>query len=179
MRFFALFFLFWSLLAGQVMANHSKTIYGYIEKATLTQRDLTLSAKLDTGAKTASLNATKINEIRVHGKPYLSFIVPSKEGDVTFQCEYVGKVQIKMRNGENQINSLLRKSVKRPVVLMPIRLNDSERIIRVNLTNRKRFIYPLLLGREAIIAFNGIIDPSKKFTSLEPSIAPSEKAAGS
>lgn len=167
MRFFTLFFLLWSILAGQVMATHSKTVFGYIEKATLTQRDLTLSAKLDTGAKTASLNAIKINEIRVHGKPYLSFIVPSKEGDVAFQCEYVGKVQIKMRTGENQINSLLRKNVKRPVVLMPIRLNNSEKIIRVNLTNRKRFIYPLLLGREAIIAFDGVIDPSKKFTTRE------------
>ena len=179
MRIITLFFLFWSLLAGQAMANHSKTIYGYIEKATLTQRDLTLSAKLDTGAKTASLNATKIHEIQKHGKPYLSFIVPSKEGDIAFECEYVGKVQIKMRTGEHQINSLLRKNIKRPVVLMPIRLNNSEKIIRVNLTNRSRFIYPLLLGREAIIAFDGIIDPSKKFTNRELDNSSTEKASAS
>lgn len=178
MRIGTLIFIFWALLAGQAMANPSKTVFGYIEKATLTQQDLTLSAKLDTGAKTASLNAVKITEIEKHGKPYLSFIVPSKEGDIPFQCEYVGKVQIKMRTGENQINSLLRKNVKRPVVLMPIRLNDAEKIIRVNLTNRKRFIYPLLLGREAIIAFDGVVDPSKKFTTLE-SHPPIEKAATS
>ncbi len=164
MRLFTLFFLFWSLLAGQAMANDSKVIYGYIEKATLVQQDLTLSAKLDTGAKSASLNAVKISEIRVNGKPYLSFIVPSKEGDIAFQCEYVGKVQIKVRTGEGQVNSLMRRTIKRPVVLMPIRLNNTERMIRVNLTNRKRFIYPLLLGREAIIAFNGVIDPAKKYT---------------
>ncbi len=176
MRFFTLIFLFLSLFVGQAMAKQSKTIYGYIEKATLTQRDLTLSAKLDTGAKTASLNAIKISEIRVNGKPYLSFIVPSKEGDIPFQCEYVGKVQIKMRTGENQINSLLRHSVKRPVVLMPIRLHDSEKMIRVNLTNRKRFIYPLLLGREAIIAFDGMVDPSKKYTMSEPIKPTLEKA---
>ena len=179
MRTFTLFLLFWSLLAGQAIANHSKTIFGYIEKATLTQRDLTLSAKLDTGAKTASLNALKIHEIQKYGKPYLSFIVPSKEGDIAFECEYVGKVQIKMRNGEHQINSLMRKSVKRPVVLMPIRLHNSEKIIRVNLTNRSRFIYPLLLGREAIIAFDGIIDPSKKFTSRDTDNNTNEKAIGS
>lgn len=179
MRCFTLFFLFWSLCAGQAMANHSKTVYGFIEKATLTQQDLTLSAKLDTGAKTASLNAIKINEIRLHGKPYLSFIVPSKEGDIPFQCEYVGKVQIKMRTGENQINSLMRKSVKRPVVLMPIRLHNTEKMIRVNLTNRKRFIYPLLLGREAIIAFNGVIDPSLKYTWPEPNAPQPEKASAS
>jgi len=36
--------------------------------------------------------------------------------------------------------------------------------IKVNLTNRKRFIYPLLLGRDAIIAFNGAVDPALTFT---------------
>ncbi|MCX7090182.1 MAG: RimK/LysX family protein [Legionellales bacterium] len=179
MRLRTLFFLFWSLYAGHAMAENSKTVYGYIEKATLTQQDLTLSAKLDTGAKTASLNATKITEIRVHGKPYLSFIVPSKEGDIAFQCEYIGKVQIKMRTGENQINTLIRHSVKRPVVLMPIRLAHTEKMIRVNLTNRKRFIYPLLLGREAIIAFDGVIDPSKRYTLPDPNQHETEKASAS
>lgn len=163
MRFLAQLFLSWSLLAGCAMANHEKNIFGYIEKATLVENDLTLSAKLDTGAKSASLNAIKITEIEVNGKPYLSFIVPSKEGDISFKCEYIGKVNIKMRTGEAN-NPLLKHSAKRPVVLMRLKLGSEERTIRVNLTNRKRFIYPLLLGREAIIAFNGIIDPSLKYT---------------
>ncbi len=164
MRLLTLLLLSWSLLAGRAMANHEKTIYGYIEKATLVGNDLTLSAKLDTGAKSASLNATHITEIDVDGKPYLSFQVPSKEGDILFKCEYVGKVNIKVRSGESHANPLILKSINRPVVLMRIKLGDQEQTIRVNLTNRKRFIYPLLLGREVIIAFNGIIDPSLKYT---------------
>ena len=150
------------------MANHEKITYGYIEKATLVEKDLTLSAKLDTGAKSASLNATHITEIEVEGKPYLTFIVPSKEGDIPFKCEYVGRVKIKSRVGETHPSSLLRHSIKRPVVLMRIKLGNQERVIRVNLTNRKRFIYPLLLGREAIIAFNGAVDPSLIFTLKRP-----------
>ena len=146
------------------MANNEKIIYGYIEKATLVSKDLTLSAKLDTGAKSASLNATHINEIEIEGKPYLQFIVPSKEGDIQFTCEHVGEVKIKIRAGETQASPLLRKSIHRPVVLMRIKLGEIEQVIRVNLTSRKRFIYPLLLGREAIIAFNGLIDPSLKYT---------------
>ncbi len=165
MRLVTLLFLFWSLLAGNAMANHEKITYGYIEKATLVDNNLTLSAKLDTGAKSASLNATHITETEVNGKPYLSFIVPSKEGDVVFKCEYIGKVNIKVRAGEAHANPmLLRHSIKRPVVLMRIKLGNKEETIRVNLTNRKRFIYPLLLGREAIRAFNGIIDPALKYT---------------
>ena len=146
------------------MANHEKIILGFIEKASLTEKNLTLSAKLDTGAKSASLNATHITEIEIDGKPYLRFIVPSKEGDVEFKCEYVGRVKIKIRAGEAHTTALPRHSIKRPVVLMNIKLGQEERVIRVNLTNRKRFIYPLLLGREAIIAFNASIDPSLKYT---------------
>ena len=165
MRFCALLFLLSSLLAGHAMANNEKIIYGYIEKATLVDKDLTLSAKLDTGAKSASLNATHITEIEINGKPYLSFIVPSKEGDIPFKCEYIGEVKIKVRAGEIPANPLIKKSIQRPVVLMRIRLGMKEKVIRVNLTNRKRFIYPLLLGREAIIAFDGFVDPSLKYTT--------------
>jgi len=165
MRVWALLFLLGSFLAGYAMANNEKIIYGYIEKATLVNKDLTLSAKLDTGAKSASLNAIKITEIDIEGKPYLSFTVPSKEGDIQFKCEYVGEVNIKVRAGEAQANPLFKRSIQRPVVLMRIKLGEKEQIIRVNLTNRKRFIYPLLLGREAIIAFDGLIDPSLKYTS--------------
>jgi hypothetical protein len=164
MRLFTLAFFFWSSLAGSAMGMNEKITYGFIEKATLTDTDLILAAKLDTGAKSASLNATNIHEITLDGKPYLSFIVPSKEGDILFKCEYVGKVNIKVRSGETSTSPLLRKSIKRPVVLMHIRLGESEQLIRVNLTNRKRFIYPLLLGREAIVAFNGVVDPSLKYT---------------
>ena len=165
MRFFVFLFLSGLLLAGNAMATNEKIIFGFIEKATLISKDLTLSAKLDTGAKSASLNATHISEIEVDGKPYLRFIVPSKEGDIEFKCEYVGDVNIKIRAGEAQVNPLIRRSIQRPVVLMHIKLGEKERVIRVNLTNRKRFIYPLLLGREAIIAFDGIIDPSLKYTT--------------
>lgn len=163
MRFFTALLFSW-VLSGQAMAN-AKLIYGFIEKATLVDKDLTLSAKLDTGAKSASLNARNITEATENGKIFLNFIVPSKEGDIPFKCEYVGDVNIKVRAGETPNNPLLRKkSITRPVILMRIKLGSDERTIRVNLTNRKRFIYPLLLGREAIIAFNGVIDPSLKYT---------------
>lgn len=146
------------------MANHEKKVYGYIEKATLVDKDLTLSAKLDTGAKTASLNATNIVETKVGQKKYLTFLVPSKEGDVLFKCECVGKVNIKVRSGEARSAHLIKTSIHRPLVLMTVKLGNETRVIRVNLTNRKRFIYPLLFGREAIIAFNGLVDPDLKYT---------------
>jgi hypothetical protein len=160
-----IFCLFFSLLLMEpAMANHEKIILGYVEKATLVEQDLTLSAKLDTGAKSASLNAMNIREVDIDGKPYLRFVVPSKTGDVTFTCEYIGNVSIKPRAAESIVHPELKKAIERPVVLMRVKLAGKEREIRVNLTNRKRFIYPLLLGRDAIVAFDGVIDPTLKYT---------------
>lgn len=164
MRYLVIFLLLCTQWVGPAMATQQKTIYGYIEKATLLDKNITVSAKLDTGAKSASLNAVKIKEIKVKGKRYLSFMVPTKEGEINFECEYVGDVQIKLRSLETRAHPLLKTALKRPVVMMPIKLANKTRTIRVNLANRKRFIYPLLLGREAINAFEGIVDPQLKYT---------------
>lgn len=144
------------IISGFAMATQQKIIYGYVEKATLIDKNLTISAKLDTGAKSSSLSAIHIEEINKNGEPYLKFTVPSKQGDIEFIAKYVGKVRIKVRAGEST-------PIKRPIVLMNVKIGDITNTIKVNLTNRKRFNYPLLLGRDAIIAFSGLVDPSAAF----------------
>ncbi len=143
------------------MAADIKTIYGYVEKATLVEKGMVLSAKLDTGAKSASISAINIREIIKSGKTFLNFTVLGKNEEMEFTSEYLGKVRIKVRYDENSVQKSV--PIKRPVVLMAIQIGNKIRKIPVNLTNRKRFNYPLLLGRDAIIAFNGLIDPSHAF----------------
>lgn len=154
-----------SLLSGSLMAQGETQVYGYVEKVTLVESNLTLSAKLDTGAKSASLHAVDINEIDVKGVPYLRFKVPTKEGTTVIEAQYIGKVKIKVRNHEANVGASKPTPMKRPVVLLKLKLGQKEQMIRVNLTNRKRFLYPLLLGRDAIIAFNGIVNPALTFTT--------------
>lgn len=168
-------FIFTSLMAGSLMAKNEAHTYGYVEKATLVDKELILSAKLDTGAKSASLNATNITEIDVKGVPYLRFTVPTKAGETVFESPYIGKVKIKVRANEANPGVAAVKPIKRPVVLLSVRLGETTRTIRVNLTNRKRFIYPLLLGRDAIIAFNGAVDPGLTFTVKSKSFNNNEK----
>lgn len=156
-------FIFLSLfMISAVMAKES-SIYGYVEQVKLVEHDLTISAKLDTGAKSASLSAIKITEVSIDGTPYLKFLVPTKKGNFPFTCEYAGKVKIKTRHGDSTVHSLLKRTIKRPVVKLQIELDGKKREIFVNLTNRKNFLYPLLLGRDAIIAFDGIVNPNLKF----------------
>ena len=162
-------FIMMSLMTGNLMAAQTAKIYGYVEKVSFPDKQLTLSAKLDTGAKSASLNATNITETTVKGIPHLRFTVPTKTGDYTFECEYKGRVKIKVRAGEHGSGILPHEPIKRPVVLVKIQLGDQIKTIKVNLTNRKRFLYPLLLGRDAIIAFNGAVDPALTFTTKNQS----------
>lgn len=161
MRLIALVILTCYALTGFTMSVQNKIIYGYVEKVTLLDKNLTVSAKLDTGAKSASLSAVNIQEVEINGVNYLRFNVPDKQGLVPFLCEYIGKVKIKVRAGESTRPKA--EPLKRPVVLLKVRIGDMERTIPVNLTNRKRFIYPLLLGRDAINAFSGLVDPSTAF----------------
>lgn len=168
MRLIVALFTFTSLIAGSVMATNETNetkIYGYVEKVGFPDKNLVLSAKLDTGAKSASLNATQISEITVKGIPYLRFTVPTKNGDYLFEAEYKGRVKIKVREGEHGSEILEHAAIKRPVVLLKLQLGDQTRTIKVNLTNRKRFLYPLLLGRDAIIAFGGAVNPALTFTA--------------
>ncbi len=162
MKLIILLFLVGSLLTGNAMAFEKKNIYGYVEKVTLVSKNVTVSAKLDTGAKSSSLSAINIQKVEKDGVNYLRFIVPSKEGNVEFLAEYVGRVKIKVREDEH--NSAVAVPLKRPIVLIKVQMGDEVRTIRVNLTNRKRFLYPLLLGRDAIKTFSGLIDPSLVFT---------------
>lgn len=163
MRMSVTFLLLWALCLGQAF-SHNKRVYGYLEEATLIEQHLTLPAKLDTGAKSASLYAKHIRPIDIHGKPHLQFVVPTKAGDVHFTCVYVGDVDIKARSGEIAGTRLKNPFIRRPVVNMSLQLGGEIRTIRVNLANRRRFLYPLLLGREALVAFDALVDPKQKFT---------------
>ena len=123
MRLYSLFVILSALLLGCSVTSNEKKIYGYVEKATLMDANLTVSAKLDTGAKSSSLSAIHIQEIEQNGKIFLQFVVPSKSGNVTLLSEYVGKVKIKPRAGETASLGKKPSVIKRPVVLLRILLD--------------------------------------------------------
>jgi hypothetical protein len=68
MKLYSVLFLIGYLLSGYEKKKKKKTVYGYVEKAKLVDVNLFLPAKLDTGAKSASLSAIDIQEIEKNGK---------------------------------------------------------------------------------------------------------------
>lgn len=154
---YSVFFLLCLLSVGA----HAQS-FGYVEKVLLANQYL-LKAKLDTGAKSASLNAHNIKLDKEEGTTWVHFKVPTKSGDVSFKEKLVGYVRIKARYGENQLG-MSKKTFKRPLVAMNITLGKQTQPILMNLTNRGNFNYPILLGRDALKAFNATINPQLKFT---------------
>ncbi len=145
------------------MATAHKITYGFVEKAVIMDSDLMVTVKMDTGAKSASLSAIKIYAVEKNGETFLRFTVPTKKGEAEFEAPFVGTVKIKVRAMERKAAQHKTDPMKRPVVLLRVKIGNIERKIPVNLANRKRFNYPFLLGRDAIKAFDGVVDPSLKF----------------
>ena len=137
-----------------------KIIYGHVEQITIMPDNFILPAKLDTGAKSSSINAQDIKIFKKDGVEWVSFSTELRKGRKhKFEEKLLDYVKIKVRAGEQESDDTP-SAIKRPVVQMKIKLANKEQLIEVNLADRSRFIYPFLLGRDAIIKFNGIVDPS-------------------
>lgn len=151
------------LSMGLVLPVYAQSIYGYVEKVALSD-DLLVKAKLDTGALSASLSAQHIHYFSKAGKRYVRFDIPGLGKKMTLTRPLLKFVKIKARTGEKK-QGIFDFAIKRPLVPMTLTLGGVTKTIDVNLANRSRFNYPLLLGRNALIAFDAVVDPAKAFTA--------------
>ena len=137
-----------------------KDIYGYLEDVVLIDVGFELPAKLDTGADTSSLDATRIKRFRRKDVSWVRFTVENPENGelVTLEKHYVRSARIKRHDGEHQ---------RRPVVNIELCLGGERREVEVSLIDRSAFDYPVLLGRSALEGI-ALVDSELTFTS-EPS----------
>lgn len=138
-------------------ALNNQQVFGWVERVQIMQGQLTLKAKLDTGAATSSLDATNIHLFKRGGKSYVRFTIADPQSGelMTLEKPRLRRVRIKRHNGQHQ---------RRPVIEIDICLGHNQRTVEVNLINRSQFIYPLLLGRSALDGI-AVIDPSDTFLS--------------
>lgn len=164
-RIFFLILLLFLVTTSLVQASskyHGKMVVGKKEEVLIFAEQYKYQAKLDTGAKTTSLSAIDIQEIIVNSKIWIAFKVlnPKTQQFVKKQFPLKRYVYIKQHRTKNKIIN----NKKRPVVLLPVCLGKQLQIIEVNLIDRRHFTCPVLLGRDAIIKFNTIVDPKKIYT---------------
>ena len=139
-------------------AQSNKVIMGWLEKIVLLPYEITMTAKLDSGAATSSIHANNVEIFEKKGTKWVTFTLEHKnEKNITNRIQIerplVRKVYIK-RHGA--------KSVERAVVTLDFYINGKKESTAFSLANREKFDYPVLLGRE-FLKKNIIIDSEKTF----------------
>ncbi|WP_392553505.1 ATP-dependent zinc protease [Orbus wheelerorum] len=153
------------LVIGMLNAQ-AKNIFGLYEKVQLPEiGSQVIKAKLDTGALTSSFGATDIHFFEKDGKEWVRF-KPQIAGKApkTIEKPIVRYSKIKTRSDDLRDDEDNSHS-KRPVVVINICFDGTLYPTEVNLTDRSRFNYPLLLGSSALVQFKAIVDPSVKYQS--------------
>lgn len=126
---------------------------GHIENATV--EGMTFPVKLDTGADVSSMNALNIKQFKKDGKSMVSFTYSNDMGKKQdFTREVVDIMRIKGKKGE--------KANIRPVVNMRVKLGDVEKTIRVNLQDRSRFHYSMILGKN-FLKYGAVVSSDENF----------------
>lgn len=132
-----------------------KLIMGWLETVFLQPIHIHTTAKLDTGAKTSSVHAGKIEHFDKDGIPWVRFEFLASKGKAPVNIErpLVRKAVIKER---------LSRSSTRDVVLLTICKNGKEYETEFTLNDRSNFNYPILLGR-SFLSGVALVDSSETF----------------
>jgi hypothetical protein len=136
--------------------DRGKNIFGFVEWVAISEHGFNVKARLDTGARTSSLDARNIRRFRRGDTRYVRFDVENPDtGELlTLERELVRIVRIRRHDGP---------PVERPVVKMWVCIGDLMQRVEVNLTARTDFLYPLLIGRSAMRG-KIIVDPDLSLT---------------
>lgn len=134
---------------------------GWLERVRLQPWDIVLKAKLDTGAKTAAIHATDIERFDKDGKPWVRFKLWLNHRDPGSETIAVEKplardVTIKLRGTD--------KNDPRPSVKLEFCLGGKRYQALFTLVNRKKFNYPVLLGRRFLTDI-AVIDPAARYNT--------------
>ena len=125
-------------------------LIGWRERVSLPELGVgIITAKVDTGARTAALHAT---DIRIHGRD-VRFIVPVKGRHHQCSLPLKGRKRVKSTSGHSQ---------SRAVVETEVKIGAARFRIDITLTDRSDMGVPMLLGR-ASVQGRYAVDPGKSF----------------
>jgi len=133
----------------------SKIILGNYEYVYIPSEKLKLKAKIDTGATTTSLHAINIKAFERDGKKWVKFTLENEKGELINKALPISRIVYIKRHGA--------KNQKRYVVQMRINVANSSQLVDVTLTDRSKFSYPVLIGKNFLTGMV-LVDVSKKFT---------------
>ncbi|MBX3021201.1 MAG: RimK/LysX family protein [Bdellovibrionales bacterium] len=124
-----------------------------------------IKVKVDTGARTCALHATKIKYLRIGEERWVSFVV-------TTQLNPHHGVRTRARLIEKRrVKSSLGHSTLRPVIMTSLKLGEETWPVEVTLVNRDPMGFRMLLGRQALKG-RFLVHPARSFLQSEERVEP-------
>ncbi|MCV6596615.1 MAG: RimK/LysX family protein [Mangrovicoccus sp.] len=147
------------------LAHGELQVIGEAENVHLPEFNVTWPARIDTGATTTSIHATKIEDFERDGNPWVRFHITNDEAgiDIEAQRKVARIAKIKKRGDEDYH--------ERYVVVMDLKIGDVERRIEVNLADRTGFEFPVLIGRN-YLEDTALVDVSRAY--IQDTYTPAE-----
>lgn len=114
-----------------------------------------LKAKVDTGARSSALHVDELEVGERDGVPTASFLLPPAPQlpPVRIEATIVDFRQVTDSGGH---------STRRPFIRTQVELAGQRWAIEINLTQRRRMLFPMLLGRTAIMG-RFQVDPASSY----------------
>lgn len=136
----------------------ARVIAGWVEKVRVNGYDFEVKAKLDTGARTSSINAKDIKSFKKDGERWVKFTLvleDSKDNlhEIEIEKPRSRKTNIKNHDGEHD---------KRYVVDLDVCFNGRLYTTEFTLADRREYIYDILIGRQFLKKV-AIVDPKSIF----------------
>lgn len=104
-----------------------------------------IKAKIDTGARTSALHATRVERFRRDGDDWVRFEVHPIQRDhrhtVRAEAPLLDRREVRSSSGEQSL---------RPVIATTLRLGEQRFEIELTLTNRDAMGFRMLLGRHSL-----------------------------
>lgn len=130
--------------------KHDLGVIGAVEPVYILPLQSALSARIDTGAETSSIHAINIKPFERDGEKWVAFDVTNPKNNEThhFEKKIVRQITIKRQTSEGE---------NRYVVQMDIKMGGLVLKEQFSLSNRDKFDYPVLIGRN-VLTGRAIVD---------------------
>lgn len=141
-------------------------IIGWREWISLPELGLSeLTAKIDTGARTTALHATRVRPFERDGRAWVRFHIPHASGLHARDCEALLVDRRPVRNTSGVPED-------RYVIQTLLVLGNRHWRIQASLADRKEMKLPIILGRTAIRRHRILVDAGKSFLIGRPTGKP-------
>ncbi|WKE64500.1 RimK/LysX family protein [Gallaecimonas kandeliae] len=141
-----------------------KLVVGALEKVRLHPSDVVLTARIDTGATSASLDARDIHKFEREGVDWVRFQVPTDDQGSQYmevEREVVRWVRVIQSNSE--------EGERRPVVEFKFDIGPISQQAEFNLSDRSHLEFPVLIGRN-ILKDVMLVDVAREYSLDLPSL---------